>query len=225
MLVMTLLFCVVPAVAEEAVLTTPGAKSAPCKDLKPFKNLDELLYQFYINLDSDCLFTMPVAELEKVWGIKILSDEKLKPGQKYDDLKNNADFRGKPYNRSEKNAFYLEIRHHKRSNFISFSIRITKEYLEKFGTLFPWGNYPKLIPEPIKKPNPKSIHITGRGNPSKSERLSITPGKYSDNNNCSYYWLNSDQTHMIDLEGIMGSVVGITMQNKVFPAFITNVDK
>ena len=63
--------------AEEGVVADPKAATAPCKGLKPYNNLDELLYQFYINLDSDCLFKMPVAELEKTWDIKILSRDRV----------------------------------------------------------------------------------------------------------------------------------------------------
>lgn len=36
-----------------------AAEGKMCTNLKEIHNLDELLYQFYINLDSDCLFTMP----------------------------------------------------------------------------------------------------------------------------------------------------------------------
>ncbi|MDL2259637.1 hypothetical protein LJB99_02010 [Deltaproteobacteria bacterium OttesenSCG-928-K17] len=57
--------CVSPvAVADERLPAAEGGQVTPCKGLKPFNNLDELLYQFHINLDSDCLFTMPVEEHE-----------------------------------------------------------------------------------------------------------------------------------------------------------------
>ena len=226
LLVVTLLFCVVPAVAEEAVSTTPDVKSAPCKDLKPFKNIDELLYQLYINLDSDCLFTMPVAELEKIWGIKILSTETLKPGQNYNDIRNSAVFRGKPYE-SEKDAFYVEIPRHNISKASSIRISMTEEYRKRYGSLFPYGNYPKLIPDPLKKKRRQavSLHISGPVEPGKPDYRYSSPSKYRDNNRFIYYWVNSEQTHMIFFEGVTGSVTGITMLNRVLPAFTTNTAK
>ncbi|WP_143325945.1 hypothetical protein [Vandammella animalimorsus] len=46
-------------------------KQAACKNLAPIKDIDDLLYQMYSNLDSQCLFEMPTSELEEIWGIRI----------------------------------------------------------------------------------------------------------------------------------------------------------
>ena len=92
-----------PAVSTvEVIITDDETINTTCKSLKPFDNIDELLYQFYINLDSDCLFTTPLAELEKAWDIKIDSQERIDAGQ-YDI----NDFYKKPY-KSEKDAFYVK---------------------------------------------------------------------------------------------------------------------
>ena len=118
-------------------------------NLKKVNNLDELLYQIYTNLDNDCLFTMPLAELKGAWGIKILSRERLKPGQKAFELRDSVDFRGKPYH-SDADAFYIAaFRIENRTR--DFTIYVTDAYYQAHSTLFPEGNYPRLIPEPIKK--------------------------------------------------------------------------
>lgn len=56
-----------PRVASEPVQTIQTA----CKNLHKVVDIDDLLKQMYDNLDSQCLFEMPTAELEKIWGIRI----------------------------------------------------------------------------------------------------------------------------------------------------------
>lgn len=46
-------------------------RTAPCRGLKPYKDIEDLLYQIYINLDSDCLFVMPIQELDEIWDTDI----------------------------------------------------------------------------------------------------------------------------------------------------------
>ena len=141
-----------PALAEEVA---PDPKTAPCKGLKPYNNLDELLYQFYINLDSDCLFTMPVEELEKAWDTKIYYIQTKIPHQtkamrdEFLAQYYSSDFFGKPY-KSEKDTFYIEIIKSDPTKNNSFHLAITKDYQEKHGTLFPDGNFPKLLPPSYK---------------------------------------------------------------------------
>jgi hypothetical protein len=223
-LIVALLTSSIPATvaaAEEAVL---DAKVAICKDLKPFNNLDELLYQFYINLDSDCLFKMPVAELETVWDIKILSEERvrksyeeweIKPWPDYEEqenlnsarfqLRKNSDFENKPY-KSEKDAFFVEKNKTNITNFNYFYIKIAKEYYEKHATLFPDGNYPKLLPEPRRK----WIHISIHPSPDTDKfPRPKTKGMY-DLFRYYYYWLNTEQTRMIGIYGQYGVIaIGI----------------
>ncbi|MDL2260608.1 hypothetical protein LJB99_07070 [Deltaproteobacteria bacterium OttesenSCG-928-K17] len=120
--------------AEVASGVEADAKSAPCKELKPYNNLDELLYQFYVNRGNDCFEYMSAAELEKIWDVKILSEERAKPAVYYP--LSEVEFYNKPY-RSERDAFYIEMaagRGGLRKN--SFYVRITKEYFERHGTLF-----------------------------------------------------------------------------------------
>jgi len=132
--------------------TVGDISAAPCKGLQPFNNLDELLYQFYINLESDCLFEMPAAELEKIWDIKILDKELAKP-KNYYPLSEN-EFYNKPY-KSEKDAFYVELVHYSDDEIDSladyksiFRLKMTKKYFEEHGTFFSDEKLPALLPKP-----------------------------------------------------------------------------
>ena len=196
----SLLICMVPTIS--------NAEESMCKGLKPFSNLDELLYQFYINLDSDCLFTMPVAELEKVWNIKILSQDCLEAGQYLYQLRGSIDFDNKPY-KSEKDAFFVEVSHrHNTPNLNEFRIIITKEYKDRYTTLFPDGNYPKFLPDPQKKAEFKERYYAG---PPKPERRPLNPGKYRGIDDNIYYWISSDRTRTIVLNGGDWSISDVTV--------------
>ena len=189
---------------------------AICKDLKPYKNIDELLYQFYVNIDSDCLFEMPVAELEKIWDTKILSEERVGSNDRY-SLRMSSDFKNKPY-RSEKDAFFIEIERSTYDNDKFFRVIITEEYYRKYATLFPDGNFPTLIPFPDKsKVNVLPIlPLFGQDKP----HLPRKTGGYR-LQNFIYYWLSADQTRKITLEGLYG-VRGFTMEHKLVAGSINN---
>ncbi|MDL2260250.1 hypothetical protein LJB99_05185 [Deltaproteobacteria bacterium OttesenSCG-928-K17] len=147
-----------PAMAEvalpaKAVSDVEAAlKTAPCKGLKPYNNVDELLYQFYINLDSDCLFEMPVDELEKVWDTKILYQKEGMSPEEYKELRNGPDFRNKPYS-SSKDAFYVEVsKEYKGKNSTTeFYINMTACYAALYnGSLFSPNEPPQLLPLPLE---------------------------------------------------------------------------
>jgi len=138
--------------ADETVSATSSEDSTPCKGLKPYNNLDELLYQFYINLENDCLFEMPTSELEKIWGIKILDEERAKPKNYYP--LSETEFFNKPY-RTEKDAFYIELTRNERNGLNReyqavnrFKLKITKEYAAKHGSLLHNEKLPRLLPFP-----------------------------------------------------------------------------
>lgn len=46
----------------------------PCQNLYKVETVDDLLKQFYDNIDSHCLFEMDTAELEKIWGIRVFNE-------------------------------------------------------------------------------------------------------------------------------------------------------
>lgn len=50
------------------------AMPTACKNLHRVENVDDLLKQFYDNIDSHCLFEMDTVELEKIWGIRVFNE-------------------------------------------------------------------------------------------------------------------------------------------------------
>ncbi len=46
-------------------------KKGDCKGLHKVTDVDDLLKQFYDNIDSDCLFKIGTDDLEKIWGIRV----------------------------------------------------------------------------------------------------------------------------------------------------------
>lgn len=210
--IVTTLFCLLPA--------TSMAEENMCTGLKKVNNVDELLYQMYINLDSDCLFTMPLEELEEIWGFKILSRGCLQPGRSSLELWNSTDFKGKPYY-SEADAFFVEA-HCKNNRTMQFVIVITEAYFEAHATLFPEGNYPRLLHEPIEKLRTPPIHydvLRSDVSPAASPRYPQNPGKY--NGEYIYFWLNTDRKHMIYLPaGPGGSVTRIVTYSEIPSGFL-----
>ena len=206
LLAMVCLILAAPAnvFAEESVTANPEAVTNTCKGLKPYNNLDELLYQFYINLDSDCLYEMPEEELEKIWDTKILSNKRVKRGEgSLNFLRTTSDFQNKPYN-AEKDAFYIEIKSSRivgNSHLNQFDIIVTTEYFEKHATLFPEGNFPKLLPEPIIT---SKLPVMPR--PVDSEKSIKKPKKRGElfPPLFNYFWMNYEKKHKIILNGYYG---------------------
>ena len=216
LLAMVCLILAAPAnvFAEEGVAANPEAATVPCKGLKPYNNLDELLYQFYINLESDCLFKMPLEELEKIWGIRIHDTNRSRRDPEY--LKRLREegymFDSKPY-KSEKDAFYLKAYIDNEGNIIELFIKTTKEYRDKYGTLLADGQYPKLLPPPIRAVRSRMKQC--RPEFSKYEKIGEI-----DTRLFAYHWLNSDKTRIIYFNDSCG-VNGISIRNKV-PSFFLN---
>lgn len=46
-----------------------------CNNLHKVQNIDDLLAQFYANIDTLCLFEIPKKELEKAWGLRIFETD------------------------------------------------------------------------------------------------------------------------------------------------------
>ena len=57
-----------------------------CKNLGKVGDLDDLLFQMYSNLDSHCLFEMPVGELERIWGIPVVDFTDSKYDKRFDAI-------------------------------------------------------------------------------------------------------------------------------------------
>ena len=211
------LFCIVVKTVE-AEENVPDKGQSLCKELKPFNNLDDLLYQFYVNLDSDCLFKMPVEELEKIWQTKILTDDWIFSHEAGAYMK-HPDFGGKPY-RSENDAFYIRVGEGNWTKQNVFYIEIAEEYYKKHATLFPEDNYPKLLPEPLTQ----SIFMLSSSMPWQNEPLCPKKRWRYDLERQRYYWVNSDHTREMSLHGFCG-VTGILIFNRPAPDSQNNKPK
>lgn len=187
-----------------------------CKELKPVNNLDELFYQFYVNLDSDCLFKMRTGRLEKKWGTKVLDRKRLKPGQ-VSQLFDSTEFAKKPYN-SEKDAFFIE-RIDRGKDSIMFRIIMTNAYSEKHHTLFPDRNFPKLIPKPLKRHETQEVNA-GLYSESESIQYPRNPGVYWELGSYIFYWVSSDNTREIFISGVTSSVTEIIVHNGLDPNYV-----
>ena len=180
-----------------------GAAEMPCRGLKPFNNLDELLYQFYINLDSDCLFKMPMEELEKIWDTKIfhITEDQAKVTHEDQLAKMEEPFYHMPY-KSEHDAFYIKIVRNEKTGLNAFAIKITKEYFDKYATLFPDGIFPRMLPEPIIKGPPLFIFGSGGIPLKKKQKVEKMPGKYDPFSH--HYWVASEKSYAMHLGGEPG---------------------
>ncbi len=152
-----------------------------CKNLHKVTDIDDLLKQMYDNIDSHCLFEMDIDDLEKVWGIKIFSDQKGIRDEEYKQYKKQA------------NAFYLlKVDYRKRGN--SFTVRFTDKFsndYKKKGSVWSQsslgsGKFPFYLPN-----KPFAI----KSNAFHQKFVSDDIFKDSDyQQNTSYYWLNSDKS-------------------------------
>jgi hypothetical protein len=144
------------------------AKNTPCRGLKAVNDIDDLLYQFYINFDSDCLFTLSIAELEKIWGLKISNSNITITGDGYKSIPLGGlyeEFIGvsadNPEIENNKHSIYVsgdgdfgvEVYATGKENKIQyFTIRMTKAHKKKQDTFFPNNKiYPIFLPTPETK--------------------------------------------------------------------------
>jgi len=193
------------------------AQDKGCTDLKKVNNLDELLYQFYVNLDSDCLFTMPISELEEIWGFKILSDERYKTGRESYEARMGPEFDGKPYH-SEADAFYVKASR-RDGKTDRFYVLITEEYYQTHATLFPEGNYPRLLPPPAKKYDTEGLPHRGGGQSLIDLPRPSNRGEYK--KEYIYFWMSTDRTRQMELTpGTWGSVTMIEISNDSLPEYL-----
>lgn len=206
--------------AEEGYLAPINEAKTPCKGLKPYNNIEELLYQFYINLDSGCVFRIPIVELEKIWNTKILvlrmhndNDKKNKEDAHIEWIMqlNNEYFRGKPYKGADLDIFYIEAQIDADTQIIEqFNLLMTTGARTEAGrSLLPTDRYPLGLPEPIKSLAHRSPSPLGVSSPSPDL------GKYYEIARFYYFWLNTAKTRMILLMGGGGEISRIEVRNYI----------
>ena len=80
--------------------------SEPCKNLGKVNTIDDWLYQVHSNINSQCLFEMPVSELERIWGLPIIDDTKVNWGM-MNNLQANQMIQFHKMKRSQARTFYV----------------------------------------------------------------------------------------------------------------------
>lgn len=185
-----------------------GMGKTTCKNLGKVGDLDDLLFQMYSNLDSHCLFEMPVGELERIWGIPVYdytpptdtaSEEVNRRNIKKRDeyaLKRQAD--QDKYKRLHweviKSNDYDPDNEGEIKNVV-FEIFSAKDY-----GVFMQGKYPKFLPPPIIK-EPESEYfmdppyvnheVEGYTPPTEFEKNGfLPPSDTVYKQNTEYFWLN-----------------------------------
>ena len=194
-----LLAATLPLLAQEsasadAAKTAAHAIPAECKNLAKVQDIDDALFQMYSNLDSQCLFDIPAATLEAIWGIPVLDNVDIADEDRgafnkhYWDLQENA-----------KTLFVGKIRLYGMNmpEVIQLYILPTKAYIphRKAGIFFDSvveGRYPPGLPAAqVKKVEP--YYIPPREPPIGGERIDPDPPAQSVYEPWSYsYWINKD---------------------------------
>lgn len=214
-----LIMLVVACQANPTQTGTPSNTQAACKNLHKVIDIDDLLKQMYDNLDSQCLFEMPTAELEKIWGIRIFdfvefhntAVNNLTPEQfEIYNSKFNPVIEDRGQHLNNNNAIYLEK--NGGGNFapsaennpevIWFQIHTTPAHRKAYSQ-YTWfsgsvdlGQFPKYLPEPSEQrlPERKKYPL-----PPSNERhgKGYIPRKAPENtvyeNKASYIWVSHQQ--------------------------------
>ena len=174
------------------------------KEEPPYKAYAQSFKSFCLHQGGDPAYffkVMPKAFCRPLYGLncKIISF-----------YSNSSDFYGKSY-ASERDAFVLEWDNdNPHQKYLRLRIGIADEYNEKHGTLFPGGNFPKMLPYP-------SIEAAMASNPPNLLSQSRALGEMAPENNSeflfdyfTYRWFNSDKTWVMYLEGDRhGKVISI----------------
>lgn len=164
-----------------SIITVCEAKDV-CKNLSKVNNIDELLFQFYSHIDSQCIFEMPVEELEKALGIPVIDYES---GDDWGVIVNKI-------NKLKEGDGFFVIKTVLENGVTAFYIRLSSNYKNKnkgYGGSLSKGQYHKLLPPPQVTP------AEGRINPPDSGEAEFPiPDNTVYLQQARYYWLNKAQS-------------------------------
>lgn len=186
-----------------------------CNNLHKVKDIDDLLLQFYSNIDNQCLFDMPTQELEKIWGIRVLDYIATSP-EKRGALRGNLNREVQKIRANGKGLFVKKVDFE--HGVVAFDINLTNKYLEEnegWGGSVGKGKFPELLPPPqrvndLYEDTLEDMYIPGS--------KPIAPKgtvyeKYS-----KYYWLNkaqADNQPVLFIETLgLPRVLGITFYSQ-----------
>lgn len=160
----------------------------PCQNLGKVNDIDDLLFQFYSNIDNQCLFEMPTEELEKIWGIRIVNYDVNSSSEE----KNNSNIELQRIKKMEDGFFIRKVNYEQ--NIPAFDIYMTEKYRNKnkgWGGSVSKGQFPKLLPPPervhafLDNPHWRRPHIQGQ--------LPTIPKNTVYEQYSKYYWVNGDR--------------------------------
>ena len=183
-------------------------KNQTCKNLAKIKGIDDLLFQMYSNLDSHCLFEMPVGELERIWGIPVYDyTPPTDTASEEVNRRNSEEMDGYTLKRQADQDKYKRLHWEviKSNDYdpdnegeiknVVFEIFSAKDY-----GVFMQGKYPKFLPPPIIK-EPESEYfmdppyvnheVEGYTPPTEFEKNGfLPPSDTVYKQNTEYFWLN-----------------------------------
>lgn len=169
--------------------TQENLMTESCQNLYKVETVDDLIKQFYDNIDSHCLFEMDTTELERIWGVRVFDFYKQTSRGDKDKLIKELH----SYTMSE-NAIYVE-KLSLDSEEIILRINPTSPYMARNnggwkGSLG-LGQFPKYLPEPNKI---SALPFEVSRPPLVLEDNPRTAPKSSVYNSYSFYWwINSNQ--------------------------------
>lgn len=163
-----------------------------CQNLGKVKDIDDLLFQFYSNIDSQCLFEMPTEELEKVWGIRVL-DYINASSDKLNELNKEV----KRIRKNEEGIFVRKVNFEQ--DISAFNIHLTDKYRDQnqgWGGAVGKGQFPKLLPPPqvvsdFVEPN-NLVDLLNE--PDIRGEWPIIPQNTVYQKYSKYYWINKSQS-------------------------------
>lgn len=113
-----------------------------CKNLGKVTDIDNLLYQFYSNIDSQCLFEIPTQELQKIWAVRIYDYTDL-------TLDENIALNKERNEIMIKTPNMLIVSKTEFKGDITFHVFMGEKYNQKgWGGSIGNGDFPKLLPTP-----------------------------------------------------------------------------
>ena len=198
-----------PAAGAEESAAASTEATAPCKGLRPFTDMGELMHQIYINLESDCLFRMDPEELSKIWRIPTLevSDHREAPDNNYSRK------RREPLKGDHDHLVLIVAYHPDFPHMVALHIRLAHDRDPHQYLFFPDYKFPEQLPPPViydfLSP-PYSVEGVAR----------CTKGQFGPDNR--YVWFNADKTRMLSMQSGCSIIYSISVSDHVPPFFIHN---
>lgn len=150
--------------------------SSVCQNLHKVEDVDDLLKQFYDNIDSHCLFEMDTKELERIWGIRVFD---------FYDLQSQFWKNVEEHSKTGEGIFVLK---RNLAKGVVLEIMYTEQYYKQnnsnWGGSLGLGQFPKYLPQPDKisaLPFEVSVHPALP----EHDKLYIKDSAY---NSYSFYW-------------------------------------